>query len=161
MNPDDLLGRTPPGVQSDLWALAVTMYLMLTKRLPFRAHSAGMWQNPLAWRFDPPSRHRAEVPSLVDAWFRRAFSRDPLQRFQSAADACREFRGALVKTRDAARSVRPCLSDDELLAFATGSMSPREVQLADAHIAWCEACSDVLSTIAALSFEQTPPGAHL
>jgi len=154
MNPDDLMGRTLPSAQSDLWALAVTAYLMLTRRLPFRAPSHVMWHQPKAWHFELPSSHRADIAPRVDEWFQRAFSRDPAERFQLAADAGREFCDALADHRNSSLSLRPCLSDDEILAFSSGSMSLPDVQLADAHIGACPACSDLLSTVVSLTGEE-------
>jgi len=154
MSPEDLLATQCPSVQSDLWALAVTAYLMLTRRLPFGGRSSRVWRHcPNAWSFDQPSVHRADIPVRVDEWFQRAFSRHRSERFASAALASAEFRRAIAEHEATAFNRRQCLSDDEILAFSTGSMSPVAVQLADDHCGVCQACGDLLNAIAGFAAE--------
>jgi serine/threonine protein kinase len=75
----------PPDAQSDLFALGVTLYQLLTGKLPYGEvlpYQAGRyWRDPVA-----PSRHRPEVPIWLDHVVLKAVARDKRQRFETAEE---------------------------------------------------------------------------
>ena len=98
MSPEQLQGREVTG-RSDLFSLAVTLYQLLTARLPFRADS--MPELMLKIVQDPHPRIRAirpDLPEKLDAFFERALGKDPADRFESGAAfsaALRQIGGTL------------------------------------------------------------------
>jgi serine/threonine protein phosphatase PrpC len=81
-----------PNAQSDLFALGVTLYQLLTHKLPYGEvlpyQSGRYFRAPTA-----PSRHNPEVPIWLDNIVLKAVSRDMRQRFETAE----EFRLALER----------------------------------------------------------------
>lgn len=81
-----------PDAQSDLFALGVTLYQLLTRRLPY----GEVLMNQLGRYYrdpTPPSRHNPEIPIWLDHVLLKAVSRDKRQRFETAE----EFLLALVR----------------------------------------------------------------
>lgn len=74
-----------PDAQSDLFALGVTLYQLLTGRLPYGEvlpYQAGRYfRDPVA-----PSRHNPEVPIWLDHVVLKAVARDRRQRFETAEE---------------------------------------------------------------------------
>ncbi|HXW06111.1 MAG TPA: serine/threonine-protein kinase [Vicinamibacterales bacterium] len=97
MSPEQVLGRAIDG-RSDLYAVGVLFYRLLTGELPFRADTAiSMAQKQIADAPTPVSHFRSDLPVWCAAVIERALAKDPDRRFQSAD----EFRQML------AVSVRP------------------------------------------------------
>jgi serine/threonine protein kinase len=76
----------PPDAQSDLFALGVTLYQLLTAgRLPYGdvlPYQAGRYyRDPI-----PPSRHNPAVPIWLDHVVLKAVARDKRQRFETAEE---------------------------------------------------------------------------
>ncbi len=74
-----------PNAQSDLFALGVTLYQLLTRKLPYGEvlpHQSGRYfRDPTA-----PSRHNPEVPIWLDHIVLKAVSRDARHRFETAEE---------------------------------------------------------------------------
>ena len=74
-----------PDAQSDLFALGVTLYQLLTARLPYGEvlpYQAGRYyRDPVA-----PSRHNPEVPIWLDHIVLKAVARDKRKRFETAEE---------------------------------------------------------------------------
>jgi len=71
--------------QSDLFALGVTLYQLLTGRLPYGEvlpYQAGRYYRDPT----PPSRHNPEVPIWLDHVVLKAVARDKRQRFETAEE---------------------------------------------------------------------------
>ncbi|WP_170319352.1 WD40 repeat domain-containing serine/threonine protein kinase [Polyangium spumosum] len=82
--------------RTDLWAMAVVVYEMLTGQLPFTGASLVAMAYAVAkGEFLPPSVLRAEAPRAVDAWMERAFSLDMEARFGSALEMAEAFAAAM------------------------------------------------------------------
>ena len=77
--------KEPPDAQSDLFALGVTLYQLLTGKLPYGevivGQSGRYYRDPTA-----PSRHRPEIPKWLDNIVLKAIARDKKQRFETAEE---------------------------------------------------------------------------
>ena len=73
--------------RSDIYAIGILGYEMLTGKSPFRGDSVyATMTKRLKSDAPAPSSLRAEVPPGLDTVIKRALERDPLNRYQSAAD---------------------------------------------------------------------------
>jgi tetratricopeptide (TPR) repeat protein len=90
MAPELLMGAVSP--ESDLYALGVSAYQMLSGRLPFEGQ--GMQQDKMEARFAPVSTYVKDKPGL-DGFFTKALSGDREKRFRAAGDFLSAFRRAL------------------------------------------------------------------
>ncbi|MEO7105407.1 MAG: protein kinase [Rhodoferax sp.] len=107
-----------PDAQSDLFALGVTLYQLLTGKLPYGEvlpyQSGRYYRDPVA-----PSRHNPEIPIWLDHVLLKAVARDKRQRFETAE----EF--SLVLERGASRplsapSATPLLQRDPTALWKVG-----------------------------------------
>ena len=74
--------RKPASVQTDIYALGIVMYKMLTGALPFPADSpASLATRILLGNLPKPGLARSGLPPLFDHMFARATARDPAQRY--------------------------------------------------------------------------------
>jgi serine/threonine-protein kinase len=120
LSPAQLLLAAGHDRESDLWALAVTLYELLTTTLPFEAPtSAGLSVAICNAQFSPPSHYRADLAGPIDAWFARALAREPLDRFADAAELAHGFtlalRGAALARAElrSSESLSADLEDEE------------------------------------------------
>jgi serine/threonine protein phosphatase PrpC len=74
-----------PDAQSDLFALGVTLYQLVTGKLPYGEvlpYQVGRYyRDPV-----PPSRHNPEIPIWLDHVLLKAVARDKRQRFETAEE---------------------------------------------------------------------------
>ena len=85
MSPEQLEGRTVTG-HSDLFSLGVSLFQLLTGRLPFTADSMTGLMQQIAEAPHPPLRAvRPDLPMCVDAIIDRALAKNPDARFESGA----------------------------------------------------------------------------
>jgi serine/threonine protein kinase len=74
-----------PDAQSDLFALGVTLYQLLTTKLPYGdvlPYQVGRYYRDPT----PPSRHNPEIPIWLDHVLQKAVARDKRQRFETAEE---------------------------------------------------------------------------
>ncbi|MFM2416300.1 MAG: hypothetical protein RL385_1023 [Pseudomonadota bacterium] len=102
----------PSSAADDLWALSVMTYRMLTGHLPFAAESSWeLCREVCASVFKPATALRNGLPASIDAFFARAFAREPEQRFASAHHFAAEF--LRIANGDSRRTTRVLILDDE------------------------------------------------
>jgi serine/threonine-protein kinase len=86
MSPEQAQGTKTVDWRSDLWSLGVIAFECMTGRRPFESEALGdLLMKILVGQLPVPSQF-ADVPAGFDAWWARAASRDPAQRFQSAKE---------------------------------------------------------------------------
>lgn len=95
ISPEQALGRPLDG-RSDIYSLGVTLFFLLTKRLPFRADSA-IALALLHVHEPPPSLAliRADVTEDTDEIMKKTLAKNPDDRFQSAGELSAAFTTAL------------------------------------------------------------------
>ena len=91
MAPEQVRGEEVDG-RTDLYAVGVVFYRLLTAKLPFKAETAvSMIQSQLNDQPTPAREVRIELPDWLDAVLMRALAKRPADRYQTAD----EFRRAL------------------------------------------------------------------
>lgn len=110
MSPEQIAGGSLDG-RSDLWALAVMTYRMLTGVCPFTgATLTSLTERICSGSFAGPSTLKIGVDPRLDDFFARALSTSPGDRFQCAAD----FAAALSAVERVERAAtRVLFLDDE------------------------------------------------
>jgi len=92
--PEVLLDETTGTVQSEVWALAATVYTLLAGRSPFEVVDGSNSSGALIGRIGRarvPTIERNDVPAGLEAVLRRAMSRDPARRPASVLEFVREL----------------------------------------------------------------------
>jgi len=85
MSPEQLEGRIVTG-HSDLFSLGVSLFQLLTGRLPFTADSMTGLMQQIAEAPHPPLRAlRPDLPACVETVIDRALAKDPGSRFDTGA----------------------------------------------------------------------------
>jgi serine/threonine-protein kinase len=102
MSPEQLAGRKIDG-RSDIFSLGVTLYQMLSGRLPFEGESMTQLMFAIANAPHPPIReYNPALPPWVDALIDSALAKDfEKERFQTGAafaEAIRQARKAAAAT---------------------------------------------------------------
>ena len=85
MSPEQALGQTHlVDTRTDIYALGILLYVLLTGERPFRGQVAALLFQISQGQFDPPSA-RAEVPRELEAIVLEAMAREPERRYASVA----------------------------------------------------------------------------
>jgi serine/threonine protein kinase len=101
--------------QTDIYSLGVTMYRLLTGRLPYEAATqaalayAIMHSQPAA-----PTTLRPDLPPLLDRIVRRAIAKDPAERYKSWLDFGKDLSQAFTTLRLVGESVSDSEKFNEL-----------------------------------------------
>jgi serine/threonine-protein kinase len=114
LSPEQLLQGTGSSAASDLWALGVLAYELLTTTLPFEASTAeGVRVAICNAQFAPPSHYRADLPPAIDIWFARVFAKDFGSRLLDPRRFASEFARALGGARAEVSQASAGYPDDE------------------------------------------------
>jgi serine/threonine protein kinase len=108
MSPEQLENAGEVDARADLWSLAVVVYCCLTGTMPFNGDSlVALGYAIRSGEFAAPTELKPDLPSAIDAWFRKALDRKRNARFASAAEMAEAFVEA-AKTKPASQQ-RPRL----------------------------------------------------
>lgn len=80
----ELFGGAEADARSDLYALGVTLYHLLTRKYPYGEIEP--FQHPRFGEPVPTSRTRPDIPPWLDNVILKAVARDPAQRFETAEE---------------------------------------------------------------------------
>jgi hypothetical protein len=86
MAPEQLIDASTVDHRTDLWAVGVMMYELVSGTLPYRGTQLAEIMTALASRDPDPITMHVRVEPAVEAFFARALSRDRNRRFASAQD---------------------------------------------------------------------------
>ncbi len=119
MSPEQAQGTKTIDSRSDLWSLAVIAFQCVVGHVPFQSEALGDLLIKICIHPIPVPSQLAMVPPGFDAWWAKASSRDPNQRFQSG--------------KDLAEALRQVLTPDVGSANSSGPMSPAVAVMGSAH----------------------------
>jgi serine/threonine protein kinase len=117
MSPEQI--RTEPLThQTDIYSLGVTMYRLLTGRLPFTASTqAGLTYAILNTEAQRPAKLRPDLPGLLDAVVMKAIEKDPGARYASWLDFGKDLSQAFAALRLASGAVSDSEKFNKLREF--------------------------------------------
>src|SRR5688572_16584803 len=99
MSPEQLRMETLD-LQTDIYSLGVTMFRLLTGRLPYEAGSHVALSYAIINTTPPkPSTHRPDLPPLLDEIVMKAIAKDPAQRYRSWLDFGKDMTRAFMNLR--------------------------------------------------------------
>ena len=91
--PEQLPGnRREPDAQTDVYALGVIFYELLTGRRPFPGQGAELFKQIAAGGPAPPRSINSQIPKPLDTICMKCLEADPRDRYQSAMDVYKELR---------------------------------------------------------------------
>ncbi len=98
MAPEQVVGDLERiGPATDIWALGVILYQLLTGKQPFEATSLPQLFYAIQKGEPPaPSRHVEGLPTTVDAVCARVLAKDPAERYARAGELADDLRRALT-----------------------------------------------------------------
>jgi len=101
--------------QTDIYSLGVTMFRLLTGRLPFEASSyAGLTHAVLNTDSPKPSTLRPALPELLDRIVGKAMAKDPAERYKTWLDFGKDLSQAFTSLRLAGDAVSESEKFDRL-----------------------------------------------
>ncbi len=87
MSPEQLASSRDVDSRTDIWALGVTLFELLSGEHPFNAQSLPQLCHAVATTQPTPlSERRPELPRAVEDLVRRCLAKDPAERFQSVSE---------------------------------------------------------------------------
>ena len=104
MSPEQARGHREVDHRTDLWALAVLAFECLTGRHPFESETLGDLVVRICTGAPPLPSAVAPLPTAFDRWFLRGVSKEPQDRFGSAAEMASELHALLAAEKLAAAS---------------------------------------------------------
>ena len=105
--------------QTDIYSLGVTMYRLLTGRLPYQASTQAALTYAILNVAPPrPATLRPDLPPLLDQIVIRAINKDPKERYRSWLDFGKDLSQAFVSLRLAGESISESEKFNKLREFA-------------------------------------------
>jgi hypothetical protein len=141
MSPEQVHESRHVDHQTDLYALGVILFELLTGRPPFVGETAMILQGHTTRRPPPPSELVPELPGPLDDVVARALAKDPAERFASgndladAVDEARKLTGVTTtKLAVTPRSGAAARRSVALLSVATGAPADRVLAATDGGV---------------------------
>jgi serine/threonine protein kinase len=138
--------------RTDIYALGVILYKMLTGDLPFRGSSRRVIQQVLQNDPVPPRKLNHDVPMSLQTICLKCLEKDPRQRFQTAGELADELdrflRGAMIWSRPASRCVRWLrrIRRNRALVVALAISAIIMISLSTAYRVWLSATGKLAET---------------
>jgi hypothetical protein len=86
MPPEQLLETKDVDVRADIYALGVTLYLLLAGCKPFRGTERALLEQKRIGSYEPAGRYNPNVPKALDQLLRKMMAPLPADRFQNATE---------------------------------------------------------------------------
>jgi serine/threonine-protein kinase len=165
MAPEQILGR-PVSARTDVYALGVLVYQLLTGELPFPGERAEVERLHLTAPPPHPSRVAPVAPG-VDALVARCLAKQPEDRFSSPGEVAAALRRALGAVEPAAEALAPAIAvhaaaapadraDEEALLSAADAVAAMEAELRGAGLQIAISTAESVLAIALLAAEPAP-----
>ncbi|HWZ91751.1 MAG TPA: serine/threonine-protein kinase [Polyangiaceae bacterium] len=139
MSPEQLLSARDVDMRTDIWALGVICFELLTGKLPFQGET--LPQLCMAISLNPPTplrNYRPDLPLEVEAMLLRCLSKDPGKRYATVAAFAAELvkfapRHARLSAERIERLARAAGFSASALALPPSSDNTAAAQTADGH----------------------------
>jgi serine/threonine protein kinase len=87
ISPEQLMNAKNVDARADIYSLGVTLYELLTGRLPFEGNNvATLIMNILKDKPEPPSKFNNKVPEMLDQIIEKALEKNLVMRYQTAQE---------------------------------------------------------------------------
>jgi len=127
MSPEQARGLRSVDSRSDLWSVAVIAYRCIVGVLPFEGEAVGDLLVKLCTAPVPvPSEVTPDVPPSFDAWLQKALTREPAQRFQTAAQLSESLAavcGLAVRGQDGGSGPYPAIGSGSFSAVTSPALT--------------------------------------